>query len=121
MPSGPQDWRWLIGLIPAFIAKNKGRNFALWWLYGSLLFIFALIHSLVMKSNQEVLEQEALRSGRMRECPHCVELIKREANVCRYCGRDVPPLPPTPRQQATIRPTTPLLKDPRGWWRDLWK
>lgn len=25
----------LLGLIPAFIAKHKGRNFALWWLYGA--------------------------------------------------------------------------------------
>src|SRR5688500_196441 len=27
-----------------------------------------------------------------RKCPHCAELIKRDASVCRYCGRDVTPL-----------------------------
>ena len=38
-----------LGLIPAGIAKKKGRSFGLWWLYGFLLFIVALIHSLVIK------------------------------------------------------------------------
>lgn len=38
----------LIGLIPAFIAKNKGRYFIKWWIYGTYLFLIALIHSLVM-------------------------------------------------------------------------
>lgn len=32
-----------------------------------------------------------------RQCPHCAETIKREASVCRYCGRDVEPAAaPTP-------------------------
>lgn len=39
----------LLGLIPAHIAQKKGRSFGLWWFYGWMLFIVALIHSLVMK------------------------------------------------------------------------
>lgn len=27
----------------------------------------------------------------LRRCPHCAEDIRAEANVCRYCGRDVEP------------------------------
>ena len=38
-----------LGLIPATIAKKKGRSFLLWWLYGWALFIVALIHSIVME------------------------------------------------------------------------
>lgn len=34
----------LLGLIPANIAKNKGHSFGLWWLYGWMLFIVAIIH-----------------------------------------------------------------------------
>lgn len=33
-----------LGLIPANIAKNKGYSFGLWWLYGWMLFIVAIIH-----------------------------------------------------------------------------
>ena len=33
-----------LGLIPANIAKKKGYSFGLWWLYGWMLFIVAIIH-----------------------------------------------------------------------------
>lgn len=34
----------LLGLIPANIAKEKGYSFGLWWFYGWMLFIVAIIH-----------------------------------------------------------------------------
>lgn len=34
----------LLGFIPANIAKNKGHSFGLWWFYGWMLFIVAIIH-----------------------------------------------------------------------------
>lgn len=33
-----------LGFIPANLAKNKGHNFWLWWFYGWMLFIVAIIH-----------------------------------------------------------------------------
>ena len=33
-----------LGLIPANIAQNKGYSFGLWWFYGWMLFIVAIIH-----------------------------------------------------------------------------
>jgi hypothetical protein len=38
-----------IAFIPATIASRKGRSFGLWYFYGLLLFIIALIHSLLIK------------------------------------------------------------------------
>lgn len=70
----------LLGLIPAMIAKKKGRSFIGWWIYGALLWIIALPHSLLIKPIG------------IRKCPHCAEDIKKEASVCRYCGREVTPL-----------------------------
>ncbi len=81
----------LMGLIPAAIAQSKGHEFVRWWLYGSALFLVALPHSLLLRPNPKGIEDRQLNSGTLRKCPHCAEIIKREAVVCRYCGRDLPP------------------------------
>ncbi|MRV74063.1 zinc ribbon domain-containing protein [Duganella sp. FT92W] len=78
----------LIGLIPASIEKGKGRYFGLWWFYGAALFIVALPHALIMKANNSAIEQQQLAEG-MKKFLHCAELIKPDAKVCRYYGRDV--------------------------------
>ena len=53
----------LIGWIPALIAKRKGRNFAVWLIYGGALFIVALIHALLMSPlTAAELEQEEERT-----------------------------------------------------------
>ena len=80
----------LLGLIPAAVAKGKGRSFGVWWLYGAALFIVALPHALIMAPDREAVEARAIAEEDRRKCPHCAELIKREARVCRFCGRDVP-------------------------------
>jgi hypothetical protein len=69
----------LLGLIPAVIAKGKGRSFAGWWLFGALLFIVALPAALIVKDAD---------SDRY-PCPHCAEMIKFEAQVCPFCRGDV--------------------------------
>ena len=33
-----------LAFIPANIAKKKGHSFGLWWFYGWMLFIVAIIH-----------------------------------------------------------------------------
>jgi cytochrome c-type biogenesis protein len=40
----------IIGLIPAFIASKKGKNFLDWWLFGAGLFPIAFPMSIIMKS-----------------------------------------------------------------------
>ena len=85
---------WLFVLINPFvvaaIAHKKGRNVPLWFLYGLGTQAIALLHASLMGSKEAVLERRQLADGSRRKCPHCAEMIKADAKVCRFCGRDVP-------------------------------
>jgi hypothetical protein len=84
----------VLGLIPAVIAHRKGRSFGWWWFYGSMLFIVALFHSLLIrpKAQPAALQQEppveppepALPEGTKR-CQHCGQLIDALSMRCPVC------------------------------------
>ncbi len=53
-----------LGCIPASIAQKKGYSFGLWWLYGWLLFIVAIIHvSLIPDKNAPQAPSSASPAG----------------------------------------------------------
>jgi hypothetical protein len=78
----------ILALIPAVIAQSKGRRFGEWYLYGLLLWIVAIIHSLVIKPTTSS-QRLRLASEGYRTCPFCDEMIRPGAVVCRYCGREL--------------------------------
>ena len=57
----------ILGLIPAAIAKHKGRDFALWWVYGFGFFLFALIHSFCLSKTKEKRKEELKQDIELRE------------------------------------------------------
>lgn len=57
-----------LGFIPASIAKNKGYSFWLWWFYGWMLFIVAIIHVSIIPDKNA---QQSAGSQMASSIPYC--------------------------------------------------
>lgn len=90
---------WIVcGVFAAIIASSKGRSFLAWLILGLLFGIFALLASGFMpsinKSEAQSQIDKKIKSitNDERKCPFCAEIIKKEAKLCKHCGKEVEPI-----------------------------
>lgn len=76
----------VLGIIPAAIAQEKGYNFFAWWVFGTLLFIVALLAAFLIGPTTKKEEERGLDSGELERCPDCAEPVRAQAARCRFCG-----------------------------------
>lgn len=75
------------------VASNKGRSTFIWFLIGFISGIFGFIFSLIVSQDESGVARKAIELGKRKVCQHCAELIRSEAVICRFCGKDQPNLP----------------------------
>ncbi len=83
----------IVALLPAAIARSRGQDFFVWWVYSVFLFPIALFHSFVVTPAGGKSVERFVTGRQARRCPHCAETIQDEAKVCKHCGRDVSAAP----------------------------
>ncbi len=110
-------WGLLAIAVGAYWEK-RGRSFV-----GGLLVSFffspllGVLIGLFLSPDSEAVARTGVADGDLKRCPHCAEAIRKEARVCRFCGRDQPAVPNASLDLFTF--AIPTVRHWNGKWREV--
>ena len=79
-----------LSILAGVIAAQRGRSgIGFFFLAVFLSPVVGIIAALVVKPITKNVEKDKIASGESKKCPYCAELIKKEAIVCKHCGKEV--------------------------------
>ena len=82
---------WLVFCVLVGAWANSRGKSGIGFFFLSLFLspLIGAIVVLIVGPNQSQLEKNKIQTEHLKKCEHCAELIKDEAKVCRFCGREV--------------------------------
>jgi hypothetical protein len=98
---------WIIfSFVVGWVWQQRGLSYGTGLVLSLLLSpLIGFIIGMVKTPTPEQTERAALAAGGVKKCPFCAEMIKAEAVICRFCGRDLPT--PEERQSTPAPPRPP--------------
>jgi hypothetical protein len=73
-----------LGIVGAMIASSKGNSGCGGFILGVLLGPIGLLITFFSSDDEEAKRQ---KTGDTKKCTYCAEYVKRDAIVCKHCGR----------------------------------
>lgn len=78
----------LMGYMSGKIAEKKGRSFGGFFTLGMFFPIIGLIAAAMASVDQKKKEEQMLKSHEFKKCTACAELVRSDAQICRFCGKN---------------------------------